>query len=75
MTAQARGRRINGAIGSADRQEFVGRTTRDLGGANVCLWHKADIQRPPGNVRFRGQSGHRVFRVSCLVLTLSGHRP
>jgi hypothetical protein len=37
--------------------------------AHVRLWHKADIPIPPVNVRFWGQSGHRDFRPSCLVLT------
>jgi hypothetical protein len=25
---------------------------------DVCFWHKADIQEPPINVRFRSKSGH-----------------
>jgi hypothetical protein len=37
--------------------------------ANVRCWHKADIQLTPGNVRFWGNSGHRDFRTSCLLLT------
>jgi hypothetical protein len=39
----------------------------------VAFWHKADIHLSPGNVRYWGNSGHRGFTVSCLLLTQSGH--
>ena len=43
--------------------------------ANRVLAHtRADILRPRSRVRFLGQSRHRVFTASCLVLTQSGHR-
>jgi hypothetical protein len=35
---------------------------------NVCYWHKADIPVALSDVRFWGQSGHRGFRASCLLL-------
>jgi hypothetical protein len=40
---------------------------------NVCFWHKADIKRLSSNVRFWGQSGHRVEALQCSLLTQSGH--
>jgi hypothetical protein len=42
--------------------------------ADVRFWHKADIQQPPGDVRFWGDSGHGNERPECLLLTQSGHR-
>jgi hypothetical protein len=38
---------------------------------NVCFWHKADITRLSSNVRYWGQSGHRVSRTECPLLTQS----
>jgi hypothetical protein len=40
---------------------------------NVRFWHKADIELSSANVRIWGQSGHRDFRGSRLLLTQSGH--
>jgi hypothetical protein len=42
---------------------------------NVCYWHKADMRIAAANVCFRGNSGHRDFRASCLVVIQSGHLP
>ena len=41
--------------------------------ANVCFWHKADIPITPMNVRFWGNSGHRLDAPQCPLLTQSGH--
>jgi hypothetical protein len=41
---------------------------------DVRLWHKADILIAWANVRYWGQSGHRDFIASCLLLTRCGSR-
>ena len=37
----------------------------------VRYWHKADIPKPPINVRFRGQSGHAITDVWQLRVLVS----
>src|SRR5215469_13682746 len=39
--------------------------------SNVHFWHKADITNVLKNVRFWGESGHRVFRMPCPVRILA----
>jgi hypothetical protein len=41
---------------------------------NVRFWHKADIPVVLSNVRFWGNSGHRLDARPCLLLTQSGHQ-
>ena len=41
---------------------------------DVRYWHLADIPSCAAHVRFRGQSGHRLVRCTCPLLTQSGHR-
>jgi hypothetical protein len=45
--------------------------------ADVCLWHKADIQLSASNVRFWVNSGHQRPSIRCLLFdpkrTLYGH--
>jgi len=41
---------------------------------HVRFWHLADIRAALSNVRFRGDSEHRGFRASCLLLTHTGSR-
>src|SRR5262249_29185344 len=41
--------------------------------SDVRSWHKADMPIILSNVRFRGQSGHRLLHCTCLLLTQSGH--
>jgi hypothetical protein len=40
---------------------------------NVRYWHKADMATLLADVRFWGKSGHRDWRVSCPLMTQSGH--
>jgi len=41
-------------------------------GRQVCLWHKADVQTAPMNVRFEGNNGHEADVKRCLLMALSG---
>jgi len=38
-----------------------------------AIGHLADMLIAARNVRFRGTSGHRGSKASCLLLTQSGH--
>ena len=40
---------------------------------NVCFWHKADIAEHSTDVRFWGNSGHRIDEPQCPLMTQSGH--
>jgi hypothetical protein len=49
------------------------RPIREADIADVRYWHKADIRRSSGNVRFRGQSGHTKTFANDLKQTLTVH--
>ncbi len=40
---------------------------------NVRYWHLAGISIAPGDVCFRGKSGHGDCAAKCLLMTQSGH--
>jgi hypothetical protein len=40
---------------------------------DVRYWHKADMAIALSDVRFRGQSGHRLDDAQCPLLTQNGH--
>jgi hypothetical protein len=51
---------------------FRGKADMAYCSAHVCLWPIADIASCAAHVRFRGQSGHDLVRMSAFVVAIGG---